>query len=133
MEYLIGVALAIGAGIMASITGFDRERSFYPVVMIVIASYYVLFALIDGTSIHVLIETVFMSAFTAAAIAGFKRSQWLVVAALVAHGIFDCLHPLFISGGGVPPWWPGFCLAYDGVAAAYLAARLHRHPTAVAD
>jgi hypothetical protein len=26
----------------------------------------------------------------------------------------------------VPPWWPQFCLAYDVVAAGYLALRLKR-------
>jgi hypothetical protein len=29
---------------LATVVGFDRERAFYPTVMIVIASYYVLFA-----------------------------------------------------------------------------------------
>ena len=50
MEYLIGVLLALAvAGIGAGI-GFDRDRSFAPVVLIVIASYYVLFALSEVPS-----------------------------------------------------------------------------------
>ncbi|MDB5934125.1 MAG: hypothetical protein JWQ01_1469 [Massilia sp.] len=128
MGYLIGVALAAAVGLLATIVGLDRDRAFYPTVMIVIASYYVLFAISGGTTASIVIETAVMLLFAGAAIAGFKRSLWLVVAALAAHGIFDWLHSPMISNPGVPPWWPQFCLAYDVVAAAYLAIRLTRQP-----
>jgi len=128
MDYLIGVALAAAVGLLATIVGFDRDRAFYPTVMIVIASYYVLFAISGGTTASIVIESAVMLLFAGAAIAGFKRSLWIVVAALAAHGIFDLLHSPMISNPGVPPWWPQFCLAYDVVAAAYLAIRLTRQP-----
>ena len=41
MEYLIGLILATSAAGLATVVGFDRERAFYPTVLIVIASYYV--------------------------------------------------------------------------------------------
>jgi hypothetical protein len=44
MEYCIGVALSIAVAALAAIVGFGRERAFYPTVVMVIASYYVLFA-----------------------------------------------------------------------------------------
>jgi protein-S-isoprenylcysteine O-methyltransferase Ste14 len=47
-----------------------------------------------------------------------------VVAGLALHGIYDFIHPAVITNPGVPTWWPGFCLAYDVIAAAYLAALL---------
>jgi hypothetical protein len=47
MEYLIGVILSLAVAGFAAVIGFDRERAFYPTVLIVIASYYVLFA--DGS------------------------------------------------------------------------------------
>lgn len=128
MGYLIGVALAAAVGILATFVGFDRDRAFYPTVMIVIASYYVLFAISGGTTTATIIESAVMLLFAGAAIAGFKRSLWIVVAALAAHGIFDWLHSPMISNPGVPPWWPQFCLGYDVVAAAYLAIRLTRQP-----
>jgi hypothetical protein len=128
LGYLIGVALAAAVGLLATIVGLDRDRAFYPTVMIVIASYYVLFAISGGTTASIVIETAVMLLFAGAAIAGFKRSLWLVVAALAAHGIFDWLHSPMISNPGVPPWWPQFCLAYDVVAATYLAIRLTRQP-----
>jgi hypothetical protein len=124
MSYLIGLALAAVVGLLATFVGFDRDRAFYPTVMIVIASYYVLFAVSGGSTSAIAIETGVMLIFTGAAIAGFKRSLWIVVAALAAHGIFDFLHAPLIANPGVPAWWPSFCLAYDVAAAAYLAMRL---------
>ena len=45
MGYLIGLLLSVAVAAFATVTGLDRERGFYPTVLIVIASYYVLFAL----------------------------------------------------------------------------------------
>ncbi len=126
VPYLIGAALAAAVGLLATVVGFDRDRAFYPTVMIVIASYYVLFAVSGGATSALVTEAAVTALFAAAAIAGFRRSLWLVVAALAAHGIFDWLHGAMIANPGVPPWWPQFCLAYDVVAAIYLATRLTR-------
>ena len=48
MEYLIGIFLALGISIGATAIGFDRERSFYPTVLMVIALLYALFAIMAG-------------------------------------------------------------------------------------
>jgi hypothetical protein len=94
--------------------------------MAVIASYYALFAVMGGSPQALAVESIVIVAFLAATIAGFKYSLWLVVAALAAHGVFDFVHGRFIANAGVPAWWPQFCLAYDVVAAAYLASLLSR-------
>ena len=44
MEYVVGIAAAVAVGLFATLIGFDKERSFYPVVLIVIATLYLLFA-----------------------------------------------------------------------------------------
>lgn len=126
MSFLIGASLALVVGAWATWTGFDRDRAFYPTVMIVIASYYVLFAAMGGSSHSLLVECAVLAVFVLASMAGFERTQWLVVAALAAHGILDFVHPHLISNPGVPIWWPDFCLAYDLVAACYLATLLIR-------
>ncbi len=124
MSILIGVLLALVVGVFATWIGFDRDRAFYPAVMIVIASYYVLFAAMGGSPQALLTECVVMAPFLIAASLGFKRTQWLVVGALAAHGGLDLVHPHLLSNPGVPAWWPHFCLAYDVVAAGYLAMLL---------
>ena len=124
MPYLVGVILAVGVCVFATAVGFDRDRTFYPVLVIVIACLYCLFAVMSASTRALLLESVAMTAFALAAIVGFRSNLWWVVAALLGHGVFDSLHARLIADPGVPPWWPAFCLTYDGVAAAYLAWRL---------
>jgi hypothetical protein len=89
--------------------------------MIVIATYYALFAVM-GDSAHTLaVESLVGASFLTIAVSGFRWSLWAVVVALAAHGIFDLTHDTFIANAGVPVWWPKFCLTYDFTAAAYLA------------
>lgn len=122
----MGAGLALVVGLFATLVGFDRDRAFYPTVMIVIASLYGLFAAIDGSLQTLALESIAILAFLAVSVAGFKRSLWLVVGALAAHGLYDLVHDHLIANSGVPLWWPAFCLAYDLVAAAYLAWLLSR-------
>ena len=121
MPYVIGIVLSAGVAVFARYTGFDRDRAFYPTVMIVIAAYYVLFAAMSGSVQTVVIESVVMTLFAAAAVAGFKSSAWIVVAALAGHGVFDAFHGHVIENAGVPAWWPAWCFSYDVGAAAGLA------------
>jgi len=121
MPYAIGVALALWTVGFARVVGFDRDRAFYPVVLIIIASYYVLFAVMGESMRAVMIESIAMTVFAVVAVAGFRFNIWLVVGALAGHGIFDLFHGQLIANPGVPPWWPQFCLAYDVVIAAAVA------------
>lgn len=126
MAYLIGVVLAVAVGGIASLLRLDRDRAFYPTVLIVIASYYALFAVMGGTGRALAIEVIVLTGFLAVSGIGFRGSLWVVVAGLAAHGVFDALHDHLITNPGVPLWWPRFCLTYDVVAAAFLASLLLR-------
>lgn len=126
MALFFGVFLALSVGLFATSTGLDRDRAFYPVVTIVIAFYYVLFAAMGASTHALVLELVVCAVFVAAAVSGFKWSLWGVVVALTAHGILDLIHGTVISNPGVPSWWPEFCLTYDITAAAYLAWFLKR-------
>ena len=123
MDIMIGIAMAVAVGLFTSVVGLERDRALYPVVMIVIASYYDLFAVMAGGS-ALAAEAMVSVLFVAAATIGFRTNLWIVVAALVAHGIFDAVHGLLIDNTGVPSWWPLWCLSYDVAAGAYLAWRL---------
>jgi hypothetical protein len=124
MEYAIGIIAAAAVGLLGSLAGFDKERSFYPVVLIVVASYYILFAAMAQSPEVLIAEVIPMLVFTLMAILGFRHTHWLVAAGLAAHGVFDLVHGSAIANPGVPAWWPGFCLAFDITMAAYLAALL---------
>ena len=93
MEYIVGVALALFVCGAASLLGMDRDRVFYPTMLIVVATYYVLFAVIDGGHKVLLSEIVIAAVFTVVAVVGFKRNLWLVAVALAGHGVVGLLPP----------------------------------------
>ena len=121
MALLVGALLAFAVGLLATGLGLDRDRAFYPVVTIVVASYYALFAVMSASTHALILESLVGIVFLAAAVSGFRWSLWIVVVALAVHGVFDLTHNTIIANAGVPMWWPQFCLTYDITAAAFLA------------
>ena len=121
MPFVIGVVLALLVGLFATVTRIDRDRSFYPVVTIIVASYYALFAVMGGSTRALVFELLAGTVFLAGAVVGLRWSLWVAAAALAGHGILDFFHAALISDPGVPSWWPAFCGAYDVTAAGYLA------------
>ena len=124
MEYAIGSILALAVGVLALVVGFYRDRAFYATVLMVIASYYILFAAMGASGRIIAAEITVASAFSLLAIVGFKRNLWLVAAATAGHGLFDFVHAWLIDNPGVPPWWPGFCLSFDIAFGAFIAYTL---------
>jgi hypothetical protein len=125
MAFAAGIVVAIVTGMIGRLAGFDRDRAFYPTVVIVTASYYVLFAAMAGSTSTIIVELIAVIGFASAAIVGFRSSLWLVAAALAGHGAFDLVHDRFVSNPGVPEWWPAFCLTFDVLLAGFLAWILH--------
>jgi hypothetical protein len=117
---LIGIAIALATCVFASLVGLDRDRAFYPTVLCVTVTYYALYAVMSGSMRALLFESVVVTGFFVAAVAGFRSTLWLVVAGLAGHGLFDVVHHQVISNPGVPAWWPSFCLAFDIAAALCL-------------
>src|SRR5436309_1957177 len=118
---IVGAALAAMVGVFAHVVGYDRDRSFYAVILTVVGSLYVLFAVIAGGGDELVPEIAFFAVFAAMAVIGFRSSLWIVAAGLLLHGVFDFSRHAFLPGRGAPEWWPAFCGAYDVVAAMGLA------------
>jgi hypothetical protein len=121
MEFLVGIVLALFFCAAAAVLGMDRERSFYPAVLIAVASYYVAFAVADGRGEVMLSELAIAGLFIAGAVLGFKRNPWIAVVALAGHGVMDGFHHHLVHNTGVPRAWPGFCLSFDVTAAVFVA------------
>jgi len=132
MPYLIGLILGLVVCLFAMLTGLDRDRAFYSTVVIVVAHYYILFAVVGATSHIVLAESIAASAFIVLAVVGFKTTQWITAAALAGHGVYDFFHHLIIQDPGVPVWWPAFCMSFDVLAGAIVAVLLLRRPASAA-
>ena len=121
MALLVGALLAFLVGMLATVSGMDLDRAFYPTVTMVVASLYALFAVMGASTRVLVLESLVGAVFIAVAVSGFRSSLWLVVVALAGHGVFDLGHGRLLSNPGVPSWWPAFCLTYDVVASGYLA------------
>jgi hypothetical protein len=126
MEYLIGLGLAMVVCLLAKVVGFDKERVFYPTMTWVVATYYILFAVMGNSMQALAWESLVAIGFVALAVVGFQKNLWLVVAALAGHGAFDLIHHWVIENHGVPGYWPGFCMSFDVMAAGILAVLLKR-------
>ena len=121
MGYVVGVVIGLLTFAVGRFAGFDRDRAFYPTILIITASYYVLFAVMGASSSALAAEIIGLLVFFAAAVAGFKITQWIVAAGLVGHGVFDLVHGYLVTNPGMPAYWPAFCLAFDVSLAAALA------------
>lgn len=121
MEYVVGLSLALVFCTAAAALGMDRERVFYPAVVMAVASYYVAFAVNDGSTVVMLSEVSIAAVFIAGAVLGFKRNPWIAVVALGGHGVMDAFHHHLVHNSGVPRSWPGFCATFDVAAAVFVA------------
>ena len=107
MEYVVGITLALlFCGAVAGL-GMDRERVFYPAVVMAVASYYLAFAVVDGRNGVMLSEVAIAAVFIAGAVAGFKYSAWIAVVALGGS------RPACTTGRSTCRWrcsgWVGRC------------------------
>jgi hypothetical protein len=124
MQYLVGLILGLVVAVFAAWVGLDRDRALYPAVLVVVASYYALFAVMGASARTILVETLLGSVFVLFAVLGFKKNLWFAAVGIAGHGVFDLLHHLLIDDPGVPPWWPGFCMTIDVVLGAWVGLRL---------
>lgn len=126
MEYLVGIVLGILVGFGTTAVGMDRDRALYPAALIVIAAYYVLFAVMAGSTEAIIAEITAGLVFVGLAVAGFRSTLWIAAAGIVGHGVFDIFHDYAIHNPGVPGFWLGFCSSIDIVLGLYLASMLWR-------
>lgn len=110
-EIIVGVSAGAAIAFSAHILKFDQDRSFYPTILIVIASCYVLFAMLaqQGARGEIIVSIVFI----ALAIAGHIGWYWIVGLGFFLHGFYDLGHALWGGGGHLPERWAGFCFGAD--------------------
>lgn len=130
----IGVVLSSLLIVSAKFTRFDRDASFYPSILIFIASFYILFAVMAGHSVAR--EVGISSVFIFLALYGAYKSLFIVGFAIALHGIYDILHIVQFKVTVAPTWWAPFCSAVDfvvGIWVMYLSkkqlAQVKQHAT----
>ena len=105
----------------AMVVGLDRDRAFYPTVLCVVGTYYILFAAMGASTQVIAVESLGAGGFLTLATVGFKKNLWVTAAGLAGHGVFDFFHHLIIQNPGVPLWWPAFCGSIDVFFGLFLA------------
>lgn len=130
---VVGILLAVGVAVLGKFTRFDQDRSFYSTVLVIVASYYVLFAVLGGSGHSLIKELVAAVAFSIVAIVGALYLPTLVGIGIAAHGLFDLVHDGLIENSGVPTWWPVFCASIDVMLGLWviMLTRSRLHHTAI--
>lgn len=92
----------------------------YALELALIAAIYIGFAVADGRSRVIAVETAVAAVFVVLAAAGVTGPAWLLVAGLAGHGCKDLWQHRtgFVA---TTRWWPPFCATVDFVAAALIA------------
>ena len=88
-----------------------------------IAAVYIGFAVADGRTKVVAVESAVAAAFFVLAAVAVTGSAWLLIAGYAAHGAKDLWQhrTQFVAG---TRWWPPFCAAVDFLVAAILAVEV---------
>jgi len=118
---LVGIGLSVVTLAGARALKLDT-RTLTTMLAMLVATYYVLFAVLGGSGRAVIVESAIALVFIAFAALGSRYSMALVVAVLGAHGALDAVHGSLVTDPGVPGWWPYFCGAFDVAAALILVA-----------
>jgi hypothetical protein len=100
MEYFIGLGLAVVVCALAMLLGFDRDRVFYPTLVIVVAHYYILFAVMGSSTRGLVLESLIAAVFFVLAMAVSK--EYLVDCGCPGGTrSFRLFHQVFIRNPGV--------------------------------
>ena len=116
-----GVALFAVTIIIVQFLDYHQSIEFFSLIMAVIGSIYVGFALKEHNLRNRVIEIVSAMLFIVAALAGLWVSPWFIVAALILHGFWDLLHHNKSKLTKIPEWYIPLCCVYDWAAGGYLS------------
>ena len=114
--------VGVSALIILVLTLLPRELAFdgVAVLLTVIATIYVGFALQDGRTEVLVTEVVVATVFVGFALAGLWLSPYLWAVGLFLHGVWDWQH----HPGGIqttlPTWYPPVCVVLDWLLAGFL-------------
>lgn len=118
-----GVAVgAVQAGLAFSFWWLE-PATVHALMIVLIAAVYVGFAVSDGRTRVIAVESAVVVGFFIAAAAAVTVTPWALVAIYLAHGgkdLWQHCHQ-FVHG---TRWWPPFCFAVDVTVAGILATQI---------
>lgn len=120
MTYLIGVFVGLTIGGLMNRQSLFVQRRVYPLLLIVIAVFYVLFGFVANVPEVFVTELRIAFAFFMLALVGFNYMAHLLMFGFVGHAVYDLMHDHVVLNAAVPVWWPEFCAAVDIVLAVFV-------------
>jgi len=129
-----GIGLMAAAGTMVTvrkIPGPKAEQIFYAISLIIIATFYLVFAAYFEVATAWRVETAAVVAFVAIGLLG-VRLPFALIAGYSLHGLWDLLHELQAHGAAafepgqltaIPLAYGIFCAVFDFYMAAYFYTR----------
>jgi hypothetical protein len=117
--------VAVGAVQAASALAFWwlELSTVHALQVVLIAAVYIGFAVSDGRTKVIVVESTIVVAFFIVAAVAIAVTPWLVVGLYLAHGAKDLWQHRnqFVRG---TRWWPPFCFAVDVTVAALVATQI---------
>lgn len=117
--FLFGIFIIV----FFSITRLEYSRFTYPLVLVSLPLFYMLFA-VYGDNMEVWYKELLLGVpfFIIAWIAIFSVRQraflWLALG-FIGHAVFDGFHDQLLQNPGVPSWWLEVCIGSDGMLALF--------------
>ena len=118
-----GVAFGGAQAAVAMSFSWLEPSTVHALMVTLIAAIYVGFAVSDGRTNVIIVETTVVVAFFVGSAAAVTVTPWLIVALYLAHGAKDLWQhrTQYVRG---TRWWPPFCFAVDMAVAAIVAVQL---------
>lgn len=108
---IVGVVLGLLTSLSMGWVGMMTERRAAAAVLVAIAAFYPVFALVEGDVTSIVVHLAIFAVFLTCAALGNARGLLLIGLAIVAHGVFDAV--TLWTGHPGPEWWPFFCAGFD--------------------
>ena len=118
------ILIALGAGVVTClfvyVTSYGKALDALGLLLGVMAAIYIGFAIVDGRSKVVYLESSVAAALIILALLGmWGKPVWLVIGYFV-HGAWSLLHQSGVVGTKVRKWYPVSSMAYSWLVGAYL-------------
>jgi hypothetical protein len=118
-----GVAVGAAQAAVAMAFWWLEPSTVHALMVTLIAAIYIGFAVSDGRTNVIIVESTVVAAFFIASTVAVTATPWLVVGLYLAHGAKDLWQhrTQFVRG---TRWWPPFCCAVDMAVAAIVATQI---------
>jgi len=120
MNYLIGIVAGLILGGVISRQSLFVQQRIYPLLLILIAVFYVIFGFVADAPEVLVTELRVAFAFVMFGLVGFNYMASLIPVGYVGHALYLLTHDQAVIDAAIPAWWPECFAALDIVLAVFV-------------